>query len=270
MSDAGERIDLGGTDDFLPRTKVLLIVSSFLGLMILYVLSSQAQVPRVHLDELGDHEGETVTVRARVTRVDHFESGSVRVYIREGNTTSVLFVENMDNELELKRGDELEATGTVQFYLGSCELIVEHGKNIRIVRRGKEDELFLSTLAHNSWNYRDVPVKASGYVKYDISYYCFERDGGEHEGREEEEGADESEYREFIHFSIMDGNGFFAIKVKLAREDVNETVWNIALSLQRGSGVVVEGTLRYNASDMRYFIELGGEDAVLEESGDTS
>ena len=271
MKNDGEEIRAsGGGEDLSTRVKVLIIVSSLLGLMILFILSNMAHIQEVHLDELESHENEIVKVRATVTGIDYFDSGSARVHVKEEETKSFIFIETTSKDLKLRNGDEIEATGRVVRYQNDYELMVANEKGIQLVRRGESTEIFLADLSRNSQDHLDLPVRISGYLKYNVSYYRFEKDDNmAAEGKTsagEDDGDGGKKYQEFAHFFLTDEKNFYSIKVKLFREDVNDTLWSTAFSLQEGDEIVLGGTLGYSMSDMRYFIELESENAVLQKT----
>jgi len=273
MKNDGEEMGAGGDkEDFSTRTKVVLIVSSLLGLVLLYVLSNAAQVQEVRLDELENHETEKVKVRARVTGIDYFGSGSVRVQIRQEGTSAFVFIETASKDFKLGNGDEIEVTGRVELYQNEHGLVVANEKGIQIVSRAENTELFLAALSRDYRDYLDLPVRVSGYLKYNISHYRFEKDddGADERKTSAGDGGGEKEYQEFAHFYLTDEKDFYSIKVKLSREDVNDTFWSAALSLRENDEVVVGGILRYSISDMRYFIQLEGENAVLRKNNNAS
>ena len=160
----------------------------------------------------------------------------------------------------------------VELYQNEHELVVANEKGIQIVSRAENTELFLASLSRDCQDYLDLPVRASGYLKYNISHYRFEKgDDGTAAGKTSTgEGDGEKEYQEFARLYLTDEKDFYSIKVKLSREDVNDTLWDTALSLRENDEVVVGGTLRYSISDMRYFIELEGENAVLQKNNNAS
>jgi len=242
------------------KATALLCLLSFLGIGGLYLLASYTMVPVVHLDELEKYENEIVRVRASVTDVEYLDFDAAKVYIREGNTTSLVFIETLrQDDLEITKGDEVEVTGKVQLYKGEFEIVVENERNIKIVKRAENKILFLSTLSRNSWKYRDLNVKIFAKLKYNITYYRFEDENGE---------GEETKWVELIHLFLTDEEGFYSVKARIYKEKVNETLWQCALSLCEKDSVLIGGTLKYSYKEMRYVIEVEGEGALLQKSED--
>jgi hypothetical protein len=238
--------------EFTDKLKVLVVVLSLLGLGILYHFALEARPPLIPISKMGEHQGEMVRVRGKVTEMEYLPSDAVKLELREDNASCWIFLESPGEEFWLDPGDLVEAQGEVQDYLGRLELMVEQEEDLTLLKRSGNVEVFLSTLARQPWIYLDSPVTVSGELRYNISHYGTQ-------------GEDESG-NELILLYLGDGAGVSSVKLRLVRGEAEALAWERALGLEAGCHVLVCATLRYASSDMRYFLSLEGEGASLEET----
>ncbi len=236
--------------EFTPRAAAALLLATLLGLVALYFLALQTQVPKVSLEELEDYEDQRVKVEAHLTAFEPLEDGSGKLRVSENNASAEVFLETGADELSFRPGDRLLLTGTVQRYQERLELMVEGPADISVLEEGKAEEVFLTFLAQEPWRYQDTQVRLSGEVKYNISHYRFQDD-------------DEGEAEEFITFFMADNQGRYSLKVRVEARVTDGASWERALKLGPGSSVELSGILRYSSSDLRYYLDISGEGSFL-------
>lgn len=104
------------------------LICSLIGLIILYFISTKIEV-KDYKPILNKNIGEDVKLKGTVTKIS--DKGDV-VFIevnQQSPITVVLFSD--DDDLKLKKGDNVEVIGEVQEYNGKSEIIAQ---KIRVIR----------------------------------------------------------------------------------------------------------------------------------------
>ena len=100
--------------------------------MLLYFLSRLSQPPLVDIHELPDYEGKKVIVVGTVTSYQTTKQGSQIIKIKENNASATIFV---GGAIELEFGDKLQATGEVQKYRDTWEIIIDDIRLVEILEK---------------------------------------------------------------------------------------------------------------------------------------
>ena len=99
------------------------LICSLIGLLALYFISSKIEVKDYKPAELNKNVGDDVKLKGIITKIS--DKGNV-VFVdlkNENYMTVVLFTS--ENDLKLKKGDNVEVIGKVQEYNGKNEIIAQ-------------------------------------------------------------------------------------------------------------------------------------------------
>lgn len=204
----------------------LVIISSVVGIAILYSLSLLLNPPLVPLDEVASHEGAVIRTRGVVTSFSLTGSGNVVLRL-EGNGTELRIyltskVYRSPEMLNLSYGDEVEVEGTVELYQGEYELVVP-GNGLKKLSSGGTI-WFVAQIANDPERYRGRKIQVAGYV--------------------------EEIYQRV--FYLRDETSTYHLRVNLVKAGMPTS------GLQEGAQIIVEGVLAYDAKTMRYELNLVG------------
>lgn len=107
------------------KEKLLLkiaLISSLLGIVILFFISEQIKVDETTLDKIDELDVETsVSVKGIINRITDFDKIAIIELMQPETTTIVLFKEG--NITDLKQGDFVRVKGNIQEYEGKFEVI---------------------------------------------------------------------------------------------------------------------------------------------------
>jgi DNA/RNA endonuclease YhcR with UshA esterase domain len=152
------------------KIKYLSLVLSIIGILLLYYLSTVSQPTSIQLNDIEKYEGKEVITTGIVTDYYTTSYENQIITIQSNNTSATLFCET---PAQLQQGDHIEATGTVQQYQGTWEIIVDRPESIRIIRSWTNITIPLSTLATYPERYIGRNLNVSGYIdtRYDTYFY---------------------------------------------------------------------------------------------------
>ncbi|MGA1819681.1 MAG: hypothetical protein ACMUHU_01595 [Thermoplasmatota archaeon] len=108
--------------------RIAVLAFSISGLVILSIIAGLTEVERIHLWEVGEHEGERVKVEGVVVGTTPSRSGSAWVFLMEDNTTMRIFVENGKGDLD--PGALVEIDGEVTVIDGDPAITVQNDDDI--------------------------------------------------------------------------------------------------------------------------------------------
>lgn len=152
------------------KLKHFSLLFSVIGILLLYFLSRLSQPPVVAIEELQKYEGKQVIVYGIVTGYQETGQDSQIIKIKEGNATVTLFV---SGAIELEFGDKLKATGEVQKYKDTWEIIIEDTRLVEIVEKWNNLSFPLWQLAQNPARYLDLNVNVTGYIESISNAYFY-------------------------------------------------------------------------------------------------
>lgn len=104
------------------------LACSFIGLFVLYFISTKIEVTNYKPNLLSANAGEDVKLIGTITKVTDREDV---VFIEVSQQNSVAVVLFTDNDVKLSEGDNVEIFGEVQEYNGKEEIIAQKIKMIK-------------------------------------------------------------------------------------------------------------------------------------------
>jgi hypothetical protein len=144
------------------KLKHFSLIFSIIGILVLYFLSTLTQPFAISLSEISKFEGKKITAIGIVKHHYSTKHGSQLITIGSNNSSVTVFVEG---HLDLEFGDIIEATGTVQKYKDSWEIIVDDHKQIRVLQKWQNLSLPLWQIAQNPQKYLGTNVNITGAVE---------------------------------------------------------------------------------------------------------
>jgi len=156
--------------------KYFCIILSVIGIVVLYFLSLFSQPTIIKLSEISSYEGKQVIVQGITKEYYTTTYGSQIITIEEENASTKVFLEGM---IPIEYGDIIQATGTVQKYKGSWEIVVDNIHYVKIVKKWNNISMPLWQIAENPNRYSGLNVNISGYVDtiYDDYFYLSDLEG---------------------------------------------------------------------------------------------
>lgn len=144
------------------KLKHFALIFSSVGIFILYLLSLFSQPINVNLNEISEYEGKEITTEGLVTAYYTTRYGSQLITIEENNGSATVFIEG---EIDVEYGDRIRATGEVQKYKNSWEIIANDERDVKIIQKWHNISFPLWQLAENPAKYRNLNVNVTGYVE---------------------------------------------------------------------------------------------------------
>lgn len=152
------------------KIKYVTLLIAILGILALYTLSLYAQPPTILLSELPNYEGKIVTTQGTVTTYYETSFGNQIITIRDNNTTATIFAAN---PIHIQSGDHLQATGTVEKYKETWEILIDDTRLIHVLKKWNQTTTPLWEIAQNPTAYLDFNLNVTGYIdsKFDTYFY---------------------------------------------------------------------------------------------------
>jgi hypothetical protein len=151
--------------------KYLTLILSIIGVILLYVLTLfQQPVILTSVQSIEDYEGKEVTLNGTVLDYTITNYGSQLITIQCNSTKLTVF---SDSPLTVHNGDIIQATGTIQEYKDSWELILNNPSSARITTTWQNRTVQIKNLANHPLDYINIPLNITGYIdiKYDDIVY---------------------------------------------------------------------------------------------------
>jgi len=146
--------------------KYLILVFAIFGVILLYTFSLYQQpIILTSIASLKDFEGKEVTLSGTILDYSTTNYGSQLITIQSNSTQLTIF---SDTILPCRVGDEIKATGTIQEYKNSWELILSNPKAATIISTWKNKTTTIKQIAEHPKDYINIPLNISGYI--DILY----------------------------------------------------------------------------------------------------
>lgn len=152
------------------KLKHFSLIFSILGILLLYFLSKLSAPPLISIDKMPDFENKQVILEGIVTEYQHTSQGGQLITIKDNNSSAVLFVEG---EIDVEFGDRIQATGEVQKYKNSWELIVTDSQFLTILDKWKDQATPLWQLAIKPLKYLNLNVNVTGYIESISNAYFY-------------------------------------------------------------------------------------------------
>jgi hypothetical protein len=152
------------------KIKYVTLILAIFGILALYTLSLYAQPPIISLSELPHYEGNIVTTQGTVTKYYETSYGNQIITIRDNNTTATIF---SSTPLQIQSGDLLQATGNVEKYKDTWEILIDDTKSINILQKWNQTTTPLWEIAQNPIAYLDYNLNVTGYVDSKFNTYFY-------------------------------------------------------------------------------------------------
>jgi len=144
------------------KLKHFSLIFAFLGILFLYLLSLLSQPIVIDLHEISKFEGKEITTKGFVSDYSVNKYGSQIITIKENNSQVVVFIEG---KIDVEYGDKIQATGQVQKYKNSWEIMVNDIRRVKIIEKWQNISFPLWQLAENPDRYLGLNVNVTGYVE---------------------------------------------------------------------------------------------------------
>lgn len=202
------------------------IILSIIGIIILYLISTQTKPKEISISEVEKYEGKYVIVEGIVIDEYTTKSKGKLITIREDNSSVLVFIEKSSLEIEI--GDEIRVEGKVQKYQDDYEIVVLSDKSIEILEHWTNKKISLKQLSNNPDKYIGININITGYVIYVDKY--------------------ETNISFYLTDSVIGGN----YSLKIIGCSINSIVQNIT----DGDFVIVKGKFEYDDYSLRYIINV--------------
>jgi len=144
------------------KLKYFSILFSIIGILILYMISRFSQAPLIKINQIQDYEGKQVTLEGIVMEHHMTKFGSQIISIADDNCSVEVFLEG---KIDVEYGDMISATGEVQKYKETWELIVNDNRQIYILKKWQNVSFPLWQIAENPTKYINLNVNVTGYIE---------------------------------------------------------------------------------------------------------
>ena len=144
------------------KLKYFSILFSIIGIVLLYIISKFSQAPVILLSEIPDYEGKQVTIKGIVREHHTTKFGSQIIKLTDDNFSVEIFLEG---KIEVEFGDKIQATGEVQNYKDTWELIVNDFRKLQILNKWNNISFPLWQIAENPTRYLNINVNVTGYIE---------------------------------------------------------------------------------------------------------
>jgi len=144
------------------KLKYFSMIFSIIGILILYMISRFSQAPIININEIKDYEGKQVTLKGFVTEHHLTKFGSQIIKVADENCSVEVFLEG---KVEVEYGDKIRATGEVQKYKDTWELIVNDNREIQIIEKWHNVSSPLWQIAENPTRYLNLNVNVTGHIE---------------------------------------------------------------------------------------------------------
>lgn len=155
------------------KLKYLPLIASILGILLLYTISLLNQPIFITLDQIDEYDGKTITIDGKVIDYHTNNYNNQLITIQQFNNTLLLY---LDSPIDVQNGDEIKATGKVQQYKETWELIVKQTTDIVIIQEWKHNNINLKDIALNPTHYLQQNVNVTGYIDLVFDEYFHLKD----------------------------------------------------------------------------------------------
>lgn len=146
--------------------KYITLILAITGVIFLYTLSLFQQPITINsLQSLEDYEGKEVTLTGTIIDYSTTSYGSQLITIQSNSNQLTIF---SDIPLQCHNGDHIQATGTIQEYKDTWELILSNPKAATITKTWQNTTTQLKHIASHPNDYLNIPLNITGYI--DIIY----------------------------------------------------------------------------------------------------
>jgi hypothetical protein len=146
--------------------KYITLILAIMGVFFLYALSLlQQPIVLTTVDSLEEYNGKEVTLTGTILDYSNTRYGSQLITIQCNSTKVTVFSET---PLSFFKGDIIQATGTIQEYKNTWELILSNPKAATIQTTWQNKTTTIKDIADHPQDYLNIPLNITGYV--DMTY----------------------------------------------------------------------------------------------------
>ncbi len=155
--------------------KYITLILAIMGVIFLYALSLlQQPIVLTTVDSLEEYDGKEVTLTGTILDYSNTRYGSQLITIQCNSTTLTVFSET---PLSFFKGDILQATGTIQEYKNTWELILSNPKAATIQTTWQNKTTTIKDIADHPQDYLNIPLNITGYVDMTYDTIIYLKDG---------------------------------------------------------------------------------------------
>jgi len=151
----------------MKRLKVLVVIGSLLGIIILHGYSLQLQPEEVRIAELEDHVGGKVRTSGYIIELTT-NHGDTRIRLKDGNVSTIVFMEG-DPRIRVDVGDRIEIVGEVIAYHGGYAISGSEIASIIVLEEWDRSLLTIPGLSADPWSFCDRIVNLSCRIAIPLS-----------------------------------------------------------------------------------------------------
>jgi DNA/RNA endonuclease YhcR with UshA esterase domain len=201
------------------KLKHIAVIFALTGTLFLYFISILSQPAIIKLDQISNFDGKQVTATGVVAEYYTTQYGSQLITIRDENLSVTVFLEE---EVDLEYGDRIQATGQVQKYKETWEIMVENIKDIKILEKWQNTSFPVWQLAQNPTKYLGLNVNVSGIV--------------------------DAVFDKYFHLKDIENNNTLLV------------FYNAKPFLYRGETVFVSGKFLFDEQNLRYILVVSEDE----------
>lgn len=157
--------------------KYLTLILAIIGVFFLYSLSLlQQPIILTTVESLEEYEGKEVTLTGTILDYSNTRYGSQLITIQCNSTLLTVFSET---PLSFFKGDTIQATGTIQQYKNTWELVLSNPNAATIITTWQNKTIDIKDIATHPHDYLNIPLNITGYVDmiYDTIMYLTDATG---------------------------------------------------------------------------------------------
>lgn len=158
------------------KTKYLTILLAIIGILLLYYISLFTHPTPIDLKDIHTYEGKEITTTGIVQAYRSTSYGNQFITIQQNNSTATVFLEEPINVFS---GDLIQATGMVQKYENTWEIIIDHPQQISILMPWNHSATPLWEVAQNPSIFSNMNLNITGYIDstFDTHFYITDFEG---------------------------------------------------------------------------------------------
>ena len=161
------------------QLKYFVIILALLSVTLLYLLSTFSHPIYITFSDIPDYEDKQVIINGVVCEHYLTSYDNQILTIRDENNSDEELTVFVETKVDIEYGDIIEATGSIQKYHDSWELVVSHPKNIKVISSWDNTSSPVWQLAEQPLKYLGLNVQTNGVIDriYDSYYYLIDTSG---------------------------------------------------------------------------------------------
>ena len=156
------------------QLKYFVVILALVSISLLYIISLNVQPIEINFEEFEIFEGREVILEGLVGDYSITSYGSQIINLRSLNQTLnveiPVFIESCS---QADYGDIIQATGVIQKYHDSWELVVNSPNNVLVLRSWENCSYPLKILAQNPEKYIGCNIQCTGLIERIYDSFCY-------------------------------------------------------------------------------------------------